>query len=67
MHRNRGLAVLLALLFGWFGVHKFYVGQVGRGFVYMLFSWTFIPFLFSLIDVVRWSFMSNAQFDSLYP
>jgi TM2 domain-containing membrane protein YozV len=42
--------VLLALLLGGVGAHKFYMGQVGWGVVYVLFFWTFIPGLIALVE-----------------
>lgn len=35
--------VLLAVFLGDFGAHRFYMGQKGLGFVYLLFFWTIIP------------------------
>ena len=32
------------------GLHKFYGGKAGQGISYILFSWTFIPFIISLIE-----------------
>ena len=42
--------VLLALLLGGIGAHRFYVGQWGWGIAYVLFSWTFIPMIFGVIE-----------------
>lgn len=36
-------AVVLAILLGGIGAHRFYLGDVGLGFLYLLFAWTFIP------------------------
>lgn len=41
---------LFALFLGGFGVHKFYVGKVGLGVVYLLFCWTFIPAIIALVE-----------------
>lgn len=41
---------LFALFLGGFGVHKFYVGKVGLGIVYLLFCWTFIPAIIALVE-----------------
>lgn len=41
---------MLALLLGRFGVHRFYLGQIVLGFVYLIFCWTFIPGMISFIN-----------------
>ena len=41
---------LFAIFLGAFGVHKFYVGKVGPGIVYLLFSWTLIPVFIGLVE-----------------
>jgi len=43
-------ALLLALLLGNVGGHKFYLGQVGLGMVYLLFCWTCIPGIIAFIE-----------------
>lgn len=48
--KNPTTAVLLALLLGGIGIHKFYLGQTGKGIVYLLFSWTFIPAILAFIN-----------------
>lgn len=65
--RNRGLAIALALFLGGVGVHRFYVGKVGSGFLYLIFCWTFIPAILALITAIRWAFMSDQKFNELYP
>ena len=37
--------VLISLLFGWFGLQKFYIADLKGGVLSILFSWTFIPFV----------------------
>jgi TM2 domain-containing membrane protein YozV len=48
--KNSTLAVILALFLGGLGAHKFYMGQIGWGIVYIIFSWTFIPAIIGLIE-----------------
>ena len=43
-------AVVLTLLLGGIGAHKFYMGQTGLGILYLLFSWTFIPGIVAFIE-----------------
>ena len=66
MNKNRGVAIVLALFLGGLGVHRFYIGQVFWGFVFLIFSWTFIPVIFALLDVIRWSFISQDKFQTRY-
>jgi len=48
--KSRVVAALLAFFLGTFGIHKFYLGQTGWGILYILFCWSFIPTLVSLIE-----------------
>jgi TM2 domain-containing membrane protein YozV len=48
--RNPNTALVLALLLGGFGAHRFYLRQMGWGIAYVLFSWTFIPVFVALIE-----------------
>jgi TM2 domain-containing membrane protein YozV len=47
-------------------VHKFYLGQIGRGFLYLLFCWTFIPSLISLIEAILYLTMKDEVFNVRY-
>jgi TM2 domain-containing membrane protein YozV len=44
------IAAVLALFLGGIGAHKFYMGQIGLGVVYLLFSWTGIPTLIGWVE-----------------
>ena len=50
--KNPTTAVLLAVFLGGLGVHRFYMGEVGWGVLYLLFSWTWIPLIVSLIEAL---------------
>ena len=41
---------LFAILLGWIGVHKFYAGKTMWDIVYILLSWTTIPYIFGIIE-----------------
>ncbi|CFX15822.1 TM2 [Syntrophomonas zehnderi OL-4] len=60
--KNRIAAGVLALLLGGLGVHKFYMGQVGKGILYLLFVWTFIPSILALIEGICILVETDAKF-----
>ncbi|MEA4931863.1 MAG: TM2 domain-containing protein [Anaerolineaceae bacterium] len=48
--KNPTTALVLALLLGAFGAHKFYLNQIGMGILYLVFCWTGIPSIISFIE-----------------
>lgn len=64
--RNRIVAALLAFFLGWFGAHKFYLGQIGWGVVYLLFFWTVIPAIAAFIEFILLLVMSDEKFDNRF-
>jgi TM2 domain-containing membrane protein YozV/ribosomal protein L40E len=60
--KSRTTAAILAFLLGGFGAHKFYLGKVGLGFVYLLFFWTFIPAIIALVEFVIYLTQDDATF-----
>jgi len=64
--RNRVVAALLAIFLGGLGVHKFYLGRIGWGIIYLLFCWTFIPCVIGFIEGLIYLTMSDAEFDKNY-
>ncbi len=57
---------LFALLLGWIGVHKFYLESWGWGIVYVLLSWTGIPFIAGVIEGILFLTMDEQTFDQRY-
>ena len=47
---NKLSYLLLAFFLGSFGGHKFYSGKIGKGILYLFFSWTCIPTLISFVE-----------------
>jgi len=47
---NKVAYVLLAILLGSIGVHKFYAGKTGMGILYLVFCWTGLPAIAGLIE-----------------
>lgn len=62
-HKDRITAGLLAVMFGIFGAHKFYLRQYVQGLVYLFLFWTLIPPILGIIEGVRFLTMSDAQFE----
>lgn len=64
--KNRGIAIILALLFGGLGIHKFYLGHIGWGIVYLLFCWTFVPSAVAFIEAIFYAVMGETAFHAKY-
>jgi len=65
--RSKGLTTILALFFGFIGVHRFYLGQRFLGILYIVLFFVFgLSLIISLIDVLGFLFMSRERFDYLY-
>jgi TM2 domain-containing membrane protein YozV len=64
--KSKGVAILLALLLGGFGAHKFYLGRPIWGVLYLIFCWTFIPALIAIFEAINYAFMSRYTFERRY-
>jgi TM2 domain-containing membrane protein YozV len=64
--KNKTTAALLAFFLGAFGAHRFYLGQIGLGFIYLIFCWTFIPYLIAFVDFISFLVMSEGSFNMKY-
>ncbi len=64
--KSRTIAVILALVLGGLGFHKFYMGKTGKGILYLLFCWTGIPSLIGIFEGVHYAMMSDQEFDRRY-
>ena len=64
--KNRFLAAFLAIFFGTFGIHKFYLNQIKFGVFYLIFFWTYIPFFLGLIEGFRLLFASKEKLEQKY-
>ena len=64
--KNQRLAVWFSILFGGLGVHKFYLGHYLKGSLYLVFSWTLVPFIVGWVDAVRTFKMSAFSFEKRY-
>ena len=64
--RNRTTAAIFAILLGGLGIHKFYLGKIGQGILYLLFSWTFIPLILCVIEGIIYLTMTDQAFETSY-
>lgn len=64
--KSKTTAIVLALLLGGLGAHKFYLGQTLQGVLYLVFCWTFIPLVLSIVDLIMYLTMSDQAFQEKY-
>jgi TM2 domain-containing membrane protein YozV len=62
--KDKNVAGILALFFGWLGIHRFYLGQIGLGIVYLFFFW--ISWIIALIDAIALFAMDDDEFNRKY-
>jgi TM2 domain-containing membrane protein YozV len=62
--KDKNVAGILALFFGWLGIHRFYLGQIGLGIVYLFFFW--ISWVIALIDAIAFFAMDEDEFNRKY-
>lgn len=66
LKKEKDIAGILALLFGFIGLHRFYLGQRGKGILYLLLAFTGISAVLGLIDAFTFFSMDNKSFDIKY-
>ena len=65
--KSKKTATILAFpIVGSLGIHKFYLGQIGQGIFYFLFSFSLIPAIISLFEFISYLSMSTEKFDSKF-
>jgi len=64
--RSRVVAILLALLLGTFGIHRFYLGQRKAGLIYLLFFWSGIPTLIGIVEAIWYLAIGEDGFDDRF-
>ena len=63
--KKRTTAILLCFFLGGLGVHRFYLGETGKGILYILTGFGLFGII-PLIDFVIWLLGSNESFDNKY-
>jgi TM2 domain-containing membrane protein YozV len=64
--KDRSIAIILCFFMGFFGIHKFYLGKITDGVIYLLFGVTGIPAIFAFFDFFGLCFMSDREFDARF-
>lgn len=62
--RDKNVAGILALFLGGLGVHRFYLGQIGWGILYLVFFW--VSWVIGVIDAIVFLTMDKDDFDRQY-
>ena len=58
--KSRGIALVLCIIGGMFGLHQFYVGRFGKGFLYMFTAGLFmLGWIGDLLKILNRSFTDN--------
>lgn len=64
--KSKGLAMTLCFFLGWMGAHEFYLRNYFSGSLYLIFSWTLIPLLLSIIDFISLLITPKSLFHKMY-
>lgn len=52
--KDYSIALALAIILGWnLGAHKFYLGKPLQGLLHIVFVWTSIPLILTIVDIFR--------------
>ena len=60
--KNKTIAFFLALICGSIGAHKFYLGDKQKGLLYLIFFWTYIPFILGVFEAIKIIKMTDDEF-----
>ncbi len=60
--KSKVAAGLLGIFLGGLGIHKFYLGKIGMGILYIVFCWTYIPALIGFIEGIIYLCSTDENF-----
>jgi TM2 domain-containing membrane protein YozV len=64
--KSQNVAIVLAVLCGGLGVHRFYLRKILSGVLYLLFCWTGIPALIAYVEALVYTFRSQDSWAKRY-
>ena len=64
--KSKGLALTLCFFLGWMGAHEFYLRKYFWGSLYLIFCWTFIPLIISILDFIILLLTPKSVFHKMY-
>lgn len=64
--KSKVVAGILGILLGGLGAHKFYLGRIGQGILYLLFCWTGIPAIIGFIEGILYLVQNEQSFAMKY-
>lgn len=60
--KSKVTAGVLGILLGGLGIHKFYMGKIGMGILYLVFCWTYIPAIVGFIEGIIYLCSNDENF-----
>jgi len=63
--KSKVVAGVLGILLGGLGIHRFYMGHIGLGIVYLLLCWTGIPGVLGLIEGIMYLVKDESEFQAV--
>ena len=60
--KNKMVAGLLGIFLGGLGIHKFYMGKIGMGTLYLVFCWTYIPAIVGFVEGIIYLCSNDENF-----
>lgn len=60
--KSKIVAGILGIFLGGLGIHKFYLGKIGQGILYLLFCWTGIPEIIGFIEGIVYLCSNDENF-----
>lgn len=64
--KSKTVAGLLAIFLGGIGIHKFYLGQTGKGVLYLVFCWTCVPAIIAFFSGISMLVSNKENFELKY-